>query len=224
MRTTMKLLLAGVAALSITSAAHAADASLPKQMIGNWCYDKAQQSYVRGTCADDRALIVRATGSVTVNVRCKFNKIERVTRTTYWAQGHCVESEELDDPGRPVFQNGVEFELINNRLKMVEHGDSIPRKFTGTWCTPAGSTEPVQYRRRCKQEDDEVKITSKNVTFFSEETEECSLSELWGSQQNRVWGKFWCRINDGDSEEFRKIGVTITTYGTLSITNEAWED
>ena len=108
-----------VALLLSTGAAHA-DVSLPKQMIGNWCYDKTQQSYVRGTCADDRALVVMATGSITVNVRCKFNKIERITRTIYWAWGHCVESEELDDPGYPVFQNGVEFELINNRLKMVD--------------------------------------------------------------------------------------------------------
>jgi len=116
----MLIALATTVALVAPAAAHT-DVSLPKQMIGNWCYDKAQQSYVRGTCADDRALVVTATGSTTVSVRCKFNKIERVTRTIYWAWGHCVESEELDDPGDPVFPNGVEFELINNRrLKMVE--------------------------------------------------------------------------------------------------------
>ena len=101
---------------------------------------------------------------------------------------------------------------------------TIPRKFTGTWCVSGSSVEPVEYRRRCKRRDDQIKITPESVTFFSEETDQCSLVELWGLQQNRAWGKFLCYLNEDKEGEFRKIGLTITTQGTLSVTDEAWED
>jgi hypothetical protein len=103
----------------------------------------------------------------------------------------------------------------------------IPQKFTGTWCTSGEDPEipeTVEYRRKCKRRDDQVEITPDSVVFFGEETDQCSLVELWGLQQNRVWGRFSCRLNDDKEAEFRKIGLTITIHGTLSITDEEWKD
>jgi len=101
---------------------------LPEQMTGTWCFDKElteqnigqEPIYLRSTCADSDVIVVKTDGFVTSNRRCKFNKIVGPSNPTdqeYWVWGHCVESAELGDRGRPVpmgNNGGLRFELINN--------------------------------------------------------------------------------------------------------------
>src|SRR6516165_1161988 len=100
-----KLLLAAVALLAVSTVANAtpdvANATLPDTMLGNWCYDYILQAYVRAIpgCGDDTAIQVRKDGFVTIDIRCKFDKIEQTGKITYMVHSICTpgEDEGYDD-------------------------------------------------------------------------------------------------------------------------------
>ena len=97
-----KMLLIGVAASSMMLATHAhADTALPNQMLGDWCYSKAQRGYVRQRCGDNSALVVRRDGFVTIDVKCRFDRVEPTANGVYLVRSTCTDGEEEDDRGPP---------------------------------------------------------------------------------------------------------------------------
>ena len=97
---------------------------LPKSMTGTWCYDQkltkqnpGYEVYVRGACADSGVIVVRVDGYVASSRRCRFDKVGSPIDREYWVWGHCVESAQLDDPGRRVpmgGNGGLRFKQVNN--------------------------------------------------------------------------------------------------------------
>ena len=107
-RVTRVALLAGVAALSIASAAHAADATLPKAMIGQWCPTVSgamvsKDDYVRrigepvegieprsGVCHAVDVLQVGRSGYDGHEWDCTFNEVKRRAEPRSWAPRPCA--------------------------------------------------------------------------------------------------------------------------------------
>lgn len=97
------------------TAASAANTSLPSAMLGDWCYSKTQQGYVRQKCGDDNFLVVRRDGFVTLDVKCKFDKIEQRVNGAYLVHSTCTDGEEDDDRGPPYTEN-QEYRIIGKKL------------------------------------------------------------------------------------------------------------
>jgi hypothetical protein len=107
-----KILLAGIAALSVLSASAAHTVTLPKEMLGDWCYDEAHQEYRHAKCEDDSFVRVIKDGLITVEARCKFDKIEQApTRNIFVYLVHSI----CTGVGEPYTEN-LEFRLTNEGL------------------------------------------------------------------------------------------------------------
>jgi|SRR5262245_29973459 len=141
-----KMLLIGVAASSMMLATHArADAALPNQMLGDWCYSKAQRGYVRQKCADDGALVVRRDGFVTIDVKCRFDRVEPRANGVYLVRSTCTDGEEEDDRG-PPYTESQEYRIVGKTLMVVRTREKPPGAvelpkadpMIGEWC-PAKS-------------------------------------------------------------------------------------
>jgi|SRR6516162_2250147 hypothetical protein len=95
---------------------HAAgDATLPNQMLGGWCYSEAQRGYVRKKCADDGFILVQRDGFVTLDVKCKFDRVERRANGVYLVRSTCTDGEEEDDRGPPYTEN-QEYRIVGKTL------------------------------------------------------------------------------------------------------------
>jgi hypothetical protein len=103
---------------------------LPKSMTGTWCYDQkltrqnpGYEVYLRSPCADSGVIVVRVDGYVASSRRCRFDKVGSPIDREYWVWGHCVESAELDVPGRSVpmgGNGGLRFQVNNLQLRIRE--------------------------------------------------------------------------------------------------------
>ena len=141
-----KMLLIGVAASSMMLAIHAhADTALPNQMLGDWCYSKAQRGYVRQRCGDNSALVVRRDGFVTIDVKCRFDRVEPRANGVYLVRSTCTDGEEEDDRG-PPYTESQEYRIAGKTLMVVRTREKPPGALElskadpmiGEWC-PAKS-------------------------------------------------------------------------------------
>jgi hypothetical protein len=120
-----KVLLAGVAALSVLSASAAQTTIvLPDAMLGSWCHDdhastETQQIYFRtNECPDPFDNIsVRRDGYDEVDSICKFETIEHSAKDVYLANTRCEALAEGDGHPTGFFYGGIkEFQIVDGLL------------------------------------------------------------------------------------------------------------
>ena len=90
--------------------------SLPNAALGDWCFSDAKHAHTRAKCADDNFLIVKRNSFVTLDVKCRFDKIERKADNVYLVQSTCKDGEvESEDTGAPYPRN-QEFKIVGQTL------------------------------------------------------------------------------------------------------------
>jgi len=98
-----RLLLVGVAGLSVLSASTAQADSLPNTFVGSWCLDITDNEakvlvYNRRTLRDkcEDGLNIAANSYTTNEFLCIIKKAKRIKQNTYLIDTHCGESPEVE--------------------------------------------------------------------------------------------------------------------------------
>lgn len=125
-----KLILAGIAVLSLSSASATQPqrSTLPDTIIGNWCHhDNADmwikehreiytRSYNPEDCSDYH-LVITQEGYGEMWDECVFNKIEQEARDTYLVHTRCEAQAEGEKVGIGIFwEENLEYQIVNGQL------------------------------------------------------------------------------------------------------------
>jgi hypothetical protein len=128
-----KVLLAGVAALSVLSASAAHAATLPDTITGTWCFlesfDLSPGQAIFNThtrtfedCphVDGRGtldgIIINQGGIEAEDSSCTFEKIEQIRPNSFLIYHRCTPDENSDTPGGPETYEIIDGKLIITRL------------------------------------------------------------------------------------------------------------
>jgi len=169
MKTAMKkMLMAGVAALSIASASTAAraDAALPPSMLGVWCNDLdyhagGESRFYRGKCVGDALIIVSPDNYKSVTETCKRLSINR-RNDKYILRVRCrdIDANDPADVTVTMWVSGNKLYIAspgadipaNRSASTTARGDSLPTAMVGNWCgvNDPGDDDsvPAVYSRR----------------------------------------------------------------------------
>ena len=117
----MKTILA-IALASVCFCATAHAATMPKQLLGEWCYDPVSTEsvsyYRRGKCEDDGGIEVYRTGYQALEIGCVLNRIKKAGRD-YILTTICGEMDNHQ------FLGTERWRIQNNKLTTFTLGDSI---------------------------------------------------------------------------------------------------
>ena len=145
-KTTMrKMLLAGVAALSIATTAHATDATLPPSMLGVWCndldyHDRDASRFYRGKCVGDALIVVSQDNYKSATEICRRASISR-RDDKYVLRVRCydIDAVESNDVTATMWVAGSKLYIAASPGSPV-HTVELPKAdpVIGEWC-PAKS-------------------------------------------------------------------------------------
>jgi hypothetical protein len=111
-----KVLLAGIAALSVLSASAAHADSLPNKMLGRWCQDDVatqtgRRVYTRGACDDLRV----SQNNIVEYIEdgCDFKRTKRLSNGSYFVHAACGAA------GGGIANEDMVFQLVDKQLVII---------------------------------------------------------------------------------------------------------